>query len=213
MKQYTILFLVLAMFLQMGCYRGPEDLPKYKKKFKAQIDGFEKQKEKTDKKVEVAVQELSTFQQSLKDAEDKDAEFKKVYNQWHKVDKEVKDLNKEYTGLKKDADNLFDAMQLQTESLSDATTRSELMNAINKTRGDYNKTLSKTEKAVTGLNGLHGEALEIIKALEVAIAVGQIAQINTGLKSIESRVDKIMAELNTTIAESKDLYDKRIGAF
>jgi len=122
-------------------------------------------------------------------------------------------LNKEYNKLKEDADNLFNAMQNQTESLKDATTKGELMGAINKTRNSYDKTLLNTQKAVESLNGLHGEALEIIKALEVAVAVGEIANINTGLRNIESRVDKIMNELNVTIAESKELYETRIGAF
>ena len=196
-----------------GCYRGPEDLPKLKKKFQSQINQFEKQKENTDDKVEVAVEKLTTFQQAIKDAENADAEFKKVYRQWHKVNKEVEDLNKEYERLKGDADNLFNAMENQTNSLSDATTRNELGNAIAKTRGSYNKTLSNTEKAVNSLNSLHGEALEIIKALEVAVAVGEITNINDGLKNIESRVDAIMDELNISIAQSKELYEKRIGAF
>lgn len=213
MKTFFNLSSILFIFLVSSCYRGPEDLPKLKKKFQSQINQFEKQKENTDDKVEVAVEKLTTFQQAIKDAENTDAEFKKVYNQWHRVNREVDDLNKEYERLKGDADNLFNAMEKQTEGLSDATTRSELNSAIAKTRGSYNKTLSNTEKAVNSLNNLHVEALEIIKALEVAVAVGEITNINDGLKNIESRVDAIMDELNISIAQSKELYEKRIGAF
>lgn len=213
MKTFFSLSSILFIFLVSSCYRGPEDLPKLKKKFQSQINQFEKQKENTDDKVEVAVEKLTTFQQAIKDAENTDAEFKKVYNQWHRVNKEVDDLNKEYERLKGDADNLFNAMEKQTEGLSDATTRNELNSAIAKTRGSYNNTLSNTEKAVNSLNNLHVEALEIIKALEVAVAVGEITNINDGLKNIESRVDAIMDELNISIAQSKELYEKRIGAF
>jgi len=213
MKTFINLSILSIIVLVSSCYRGPEDLPKLKKKFRSQINQFEKQKENTDDKVEVAVEKLTTFQQAIKDAENTDAQFKKVYNQWHRVNKEVDDLNKEYERLKGDADNLFNAMETQTNSLADAATRNELGGAIAKTRGSYNTTLQNTEKAVSSLNSLHGEALEIIKALEVAVAVGEIANINTGLKNIESRVDAIMDELNVTIAQSKDLYEKRIGAF
>ncbi len=213
MKLYFSIGSLLALLILSGCYRGPEDLPKLKKKFRSQINQFENQKENTDDKVEVAVEKLTSFQQAIANAENADSEFKRVYNQWHKVNKEVEDLNNEYNKLKEDADNLFNAMQAQTEGLKDATTKGELMGAINKTRNSYSKTLLNTQKAVESLNGLHGEALEIIKALEVAVAVGEIANINTGLKNIESRVDKIMNELNVTIAESKDLYETRIGAF
>lgn len=213
MKTVFSLSSIVFIFFLSSCYRGPEDLPKLKKKFQSQINQFEKQKENTDDKVEVAVEKLTTFQQAIKDAENTDAEFKKVYNQWHRVNKEVDDLNKEYERLKGDADNLFNAMEKQTESLSDATTRNELNGAIAKTRGSYNKTLVNTEKAVNSLNSLHVEALEIIKALEVAVAVGEITNINDGLKNIESRVDAIMDELNISIAQSKELYEKRIGAF
>ncbi|RMG28391.1 MAG: hypothetical protein D6730_05580, partial [Bacteroidetes bacterium] len=68
-----------------------------------------------------------------------------------------------------------------------------------------------TAYAIEQLRSLHEEAVDVIKALEVAIALGQIAEINTGLQNIESKVAQIMEDLNATIAESKDLYEKRIG--
>jgi len=206
-----LVFTVFSLLVCVGCYKGPEDLPKLKKKFKAQISGFENQKDDTDVKVEKAVEKLSTFQQALKNAEDTDKEFKRVYGQWNKVNNEVKSLNKEYNKLKDDANNLFNAMEAQTNSLKDANTRNELNRAIRKIRTDYSGTLRKTEKAVNSLNLLHDEALEIVKALEVAYAVGEISNISSGLRNIENRVDQIMQDLNTSISESKELYDKRIG--
>jgi len=159
MKTYFSVAGLIFILFASGCYRGPEDLPKLKKKFRSQINQFEDQKENTDDKVETAVQKLTSFQQAIKDAENTDKEFKRVYNQWHKVNKEVDDLNKEYNKLKEDADNLFNAMEAQTNSLSDATTKGELMGAINKTRNSYSKTLVNTQKAVGSLNGLHWKLL------------------------------------------------------
>jgi hypothetical protein len=50
-----------------------------------------------------------------------------------------------------------------------------------------------------------------VKALEVAVTLGQISKINQGLVGIESRVQSVMADLNASVAESKQLYENRIG--
>ena len=110
-----------------------------------------------------------------------------------------------------DAENLFAAMSRQTESLGDAVTRQELSSAIQTARKDYEKTLSKTSEAIEALRSLHTEAYDAVKSLEVAIALGQISEINAGLTSIEGRVAGIMDDLNTTIVDSKALYETRMG--
>ncbi|MDX1906144.1 MAG: DUF2959 family protein [Bacteroidia bacterium] len=213
MRHLLFSTLLLSALVVSSCKSGsPEDLPKYKKKFRAQIDSFENQKLQTDQKVEDGVSELTGLQKALENAKNVDVEFKRVYGKWESVDNQVQQLNKEYEALKQDAQNLFDAMQRQTESLSDAKTRNELMKALTATRADYEKNLSKTSVAIEKLRAVHTEAVEVIKALEVAIAMGQVAQINAGLVSIESRVSGIMTELNASIEESKKLYEARIGA-
>ncbi len=214
-KSYIIglfsLALVLMSVLASCGYKGPEDLPKYKKKFKAQISGFEAQKEKANDKIADGVARLSTIQDALANASDTDKEFKRVYDQWNKVDRNVKGLFKEYEELREDAENLFTAMETQTEGLNDANMRNDLRQALSKSRGDYEVTLANTEKAINKLRGVYDEAIDIIKGLEVAIALGQISQITDGLKSIESRIPNIMAELNRTVADSKELYEQRMG--
>jgi len=203
-KNFTWVILLLLMLISAGCYRhSPEKLPKYKRKFRKQIASFENQKEKTDDKVEDGVVDLTQLQQALENAKNVDKEFNRVYGNWNKVDKEVNQLFKEYEDLKADAENLFSAMEEQTASLGDET----------KTREDYLATLSNTEEAIEQLRQLHQEAVDIVKALEVTVALGQIGEISEGLKNIEDRVAVIMEELNTTVIESKDLYDKRISAF
>ncbi len=216
MKNYPSIFLMLliAVVMVSSCKsKSPENLPKYKKAFRTQIASFETQKDKTDKKVAQGVQDLSGIQAAIQNAKNVDKEFNQVYTRWKKVDKQVDDLSKEYKKLKGDADNLFEAMTKQTEGLSDVKTRSELSNAISKTRSDYSITLQKTERSINKLKTLHADAVDVIKALEVAVALGQISEINSGLQGIENKVAAVMAELNTSIAESKDLYNKRIGSY
>lgn len=212
MKKFSYFLSLMILFGTVACSKkSPEDLPKFKKKFRAQITSFESQKEKADDQVNQGVEMLNGLQTALEEAKNVDKEFATVYGKWNKVDKQVEDLNKEYEGLKQDADNLFSAMDRQTASLNDAKTRGELQKALQTTRGDYEKTLAKTSAAIEQLRGLHGQAVDVIKALEVAIALGQIAEINSGLQSIENKVASIMQELNSTINESKDLYETRIG--
>jgi len=208
----SIFFIMMTILTSCSGYKGPENLPKYKKKFKAQIAGFEKQKERTNERMEDGVTRLGTIQEALANASNTDTEFKRVYGEWNKVDKNVKSLFKEYENLKNDADNLFTAMDSQTEGLNDATMRNELRQALAKSRGDYQVTLANTEKAINKLQGVYDEAIDIIKGLEVAIALGQISEITDGLKSIESRIPGIMAELNRTVDDSKELYEQRMGA-
>ena len=57
---------------------------------------------------------------------------------------------------------------------------------------------------------LHGDAVEEVKALEVAAALNSFDNINDQMKSIEGRVDGIMQELNVAVVESKKLYEKKI---
>lgn len=205
------LIVVMAVAFSACTSKSPEDLPKYKKKFRAQITSFEQQKEKADDQVNQGVDMLNGLQSALENAKNVDKEFAEVYGKWNKVDKQVTDLNREYENLKQDADNLFSAMERQTAGLNDAKTRGELNTALKTTRQDYEKTLAKTSVAIVQLRGLHTEAVDVVKALEVAIALGQIAEINSGLQSIENKVASIMEELNATINESKDLYETRIG--
>ncbi|TAE53504.1 MAG: hypothetical protein EAZ89_07370 [Bacteroidetes bacterium] len=210
--QTALLLAALLLVSTSACRKGsPEDIPKYKNKFRAQITSFENQKIQADEKVEDGVNDLEGLQKALQNAKSVDQEFNRVYTKWEQVNKQVEDLNKEYEGLKADAQNLFDAMERQTASLSDAKTRSELQAGIRSTRAEYEKTLVKTSKAIEQLRGVHKEAVEVVKALEVAVALGQISKINQGLVSIESRVQSVMADLNASVAESKQLYENRIG--
>ncbi len=210
-KLSTLLLMVSLLFVQ--CWKSPEKLPKYKKEFKAQIEKFEKQKDKTDKKIEEGVSELTGIEKALADAKNVDKEFNRVYTDWKRVDNNVQSLYKDYEKLKEDADNLFNAMTEQTASIRDQTSKSQLMSAITKIRADYDVNLKRTSVAVNKLKNLHVEALDIIKGLEVAVALGQISEINSGLQGIEDRVADIMTDLNQSIAESKALYDEKIGNF
>ena len=203
--------LLASLLILAACSKSPEDLPKYKKKFRAQISSFESQKVRADERVTEGVEMLNGLQGALENAKNVDKEFAQVYGKWEAVNKQVEDLNKEYEGLKKDAENLFAAMERQTASLNDASTRQELEKALRTTRQDYEKTLANTAAAIEQLRGLHAEAVDVVKALEVAIALGQIAEINSGLQSIEAKVASIMEDLNETVNESKDLYESRIG--
>ncbi len=203
---------ICCCILFTSCYnKSPEKLPKFKRKFRTQIASFESQKEKAENTVSEGVGELTSIKDALENAKNVDKEFQRVYGQWEKVDKQVEQLNKEYESLKDDANNLFGAMEAQTAGLSNTKSREELSAALKKTRTDYNATLSKTEKAIQQLRTLHAEAVDIVKALEVAFAMDQVAQIQEGLANIESRVESIMKELNSTINESKELYENKMG--
>ncbi|SKB25113.1 hypothetical protein [Maribacter arcticus] len=206
------LFVALIALTLTSCWKdkSPEDLIRLKDKFKSQVNTFENKKETANKNVNKGLESLNALKSALEDTKNEDKEFAKVYGDWEKVDRRVQNLNREYDDLKEKASNLFAAMEKQTNSLSDETSKKTLLSAIEKARSKYNGTLANTSKAIDKLKLLHGDAVEVVKALEVAAALISFDNINDQMKSIEGRVDGIMQELNVAVVESKKLYEKKI---
>ncbi|SIS41465.1 hypothetical protein SAMN05421766_101704 [Zobellia uliginosa] len=211
MFKRTLSLALIALALT-SCWKdkSPEDLIRLKDKFKSQVNAFENKKETANKNVNKGLESLNALKSALEDTKNEDKEFAKVYGDWEKVDRRVQNLNKEYEDLKEKASNLFAAMEKQTNSLSDETSKKTLLKAIEKARTKYNGTLANTSKAIDKLKLLHGDAVEVVKALEVAAALNSFDNINNQMKSIEGRVDGIMQELNVAVVESKKLYEKKI---
>ncbi|MDO6490016.1 MAG: hypothetical protein ABJD66_05675 [Cellulophaga sp.] len=210
MKKSIALLVILLTLSSCWKNKSPEDLIRLKEKFKSQVASFEKKKITANKNVTKGLTSLSALKGALEDAKNEDKEFAKVYGDWEKVNKRVENLNKEYEDLKTKASNLFTAMETQTNSLSDEQSRKTLLKAINKAKTKYNGTLANTSKAIAKLRLLHGDAVEVVKALEVAAALNSFDNINSQMESIESRVEGIMQELNVAVIESKNLYEKKI---
>ncbi|WP_405398992.1 hypothetical protein [Maribacter sp. Asnod2-G09] len=206
------LFVALIALTLTSCWKdkSPEDLIRLKDKFKSQVDDFENKKETANKNVNKGLESLNALKSALEDTKNEDKEFAKVYGDWEKVDRRVNNLNKEYEDLKEKASNLFTAMETQTNSLNDEKSKKTLLGAIEKARTKYNATLANTSTAIEKLRLLHGDAVEVVKALEVAAALNSFDNINDQMKSIEGRVDGIMQELNVAVVESKKLYEKKI---
>lgn len=204
--------LITAFLLLSSCWKdkSPEDLIRLKEKFKSQVSTFENKKETANKVVTSGLSSLTSLKAALEDTKNEDKEFAKVYGDWEKVNNRVENLNKEYEDLKTKASNLFEAMETQTNSLSDETSKKTLLKAINNARTKYSGTLENTSKAIDKLRLLHGDAVEVVKALEVAAALNSFDNINDQMKSIEDRVEGIMQELNVAVVESKKLYEKKI---
>lgn len=209
-KKVLCLSLVTLLFVSCWKDKSPEDLIRLKEKFKSTVSSFEKKKENANKNVHKGLETLSALQTALEDTKNEDKEFAKVYGDWEKVNKRVENLNKEYEELKNHASNLFTAMETQTNSLSDESSKKTLNAAIDKARTKYNGTLANTATAIDKLRLLHGDAVEVVKALEVAAALNSFDNINDQMKSIAARVDGIMQELNVAVVESKKLYEKKI---
>lgn len=210
LKRTLSIALISLLFVSCWKDKSPEDLIRLKDKFKSTVSSFEKKKETANKNVTKGLETLNALKSALEDTKNEDKEFARVYGDWEKVDKRVKNLNKEYEDLKEKAANLFTAMETQTNSLGDEAAKKTLSSAIGKARSKYNGTLANTAKAIDKLRLLHGDAVEVVKALEVAAALNSFDNINDQMKSIEGRVDGIMQELNVAVVESKKLYEKKI---
>lgn len=204
--------LIIGLVFLSSCWKNnsPEDLIRLKQDFKKQVASFEKKKEKANDNVIDGLSSMSTLKETLQETKNQDKEFAKVYGDWEKVDRKVKNLTQEFEDLKTKSNNLFLAMETQTNSLSDQETKNTLTGAIKSAKTKYGGTLAKTQKAIDKLKILHGDAVEVVKALEVAVALNSFDNINEQMKSIEARVEGIMSELNVAVVESKKLYEKQI---
>jgi hypothetical protein len=209
----TAALFVFMTVLFSACWKdkSPEDLPRLKESFKAQIGSFEKDKETANENVQKGLTSLGALKDALQGAKNEDKEFAKVYGDWERVDKKVSNLKKEYEDLKAKAEALFTAMETQTNSLGDAKNKKDLLAAISKARTKYNGTLVNTSAAIGKLTVLHKDAVDVVKALEVAVALNSFDGIETQMQSIESRVAGIMEELNVAVVESRKLYDKKLN--
>lgn len=211
--QPTTTIALACLLILSACWKNksPEDLPRLKEAFKSQIEKFEKDKERANDNVKDGLSSLSELKGALEGAKNEDKEFAKVYGDWEKVNKKVENLNKEYEDLKAKASGLFTAMEDQTNSLSDQKNKTDLLAAISKAKAKYNGTLTNTATAIEKLRALHTDAVDVVKALEVAVALNSFDDIETQMKSIEGRVDGIMEELNVAVVESRKLYDKKLN--
>ena len=206
----SLYLVVLLLFTSCWKNRSPEDLIRLKDSFKSQVSKFESRKEVANKRVAKGLESLGALKQALEETRNEDKEFARVYGDWERVDRKVNNLVDEYESLKEKASKLFLAMEKQTASLKDQTSKSTLNNAISKAKTKYNATLKNTSVAIDKLKLLHSDAVEVIKALEVAAALNSFDNINDQMKSIENRVEGIMKELNIAVVESKNLYEKKI---
>lgn len=206
----SLCFIGLLLFTSCWKNRSPEDLIRLKDSFKSQVSKFESRKEVANKRVAKGLESLGALKQALEETRNEDKEFARVYGDWERVDRKVNNLVDEYESLKEKASKLFLAMEKQTASLKDQTSKSTLNSAISKAKTKYNATLKNTSIAIDKLKLLHGDAVEVIKALEVAAALNSFDNINDQMKSIENRVEGIMKELNIAVVESKNLYQKKI---
>jgi chromosome segregation ATPase len=207
-----MLLVLPLLFISCWKNKSPENLPRLKESFKSQVSTFEKKKEDANDKVTDGLESLNHLKTALEDAKNEDKEFAKVYGDWEKVNKKVENLNKEYEDLKSKAEGLFTAMEEQSKSLANEQNKKDLLAAISTARKKYTATLGNTSKAIGKLRALHGDALDVVKALEVAVALNSFDDINAQMESIEGRVDDIMAELNVAVVESKKLYEKKLDS-
>ncbi len=209
-RKFVLLSMIFLLMTSCWKDKSPEDLIRLKDKFKSSVSAFERKKETANTNVNKGLETLNALKRALEDTKNEDKEFAKVYGDWEKVNKRVENLNKEYEDLKAHAANLFNAMETQTNSLSDDASKKTLNSAIQRARTKYNATLANTAAAIDKLRLLHGDAVEVVKALEVAAALNSFDNINDQMERIEGRVDGIMKELNVAVVESKKLYEKKI---
>lgn len=200
MFKRTLLVALIALMLP-SCWKdySPENLIRLKDKFISQVNAFENKKETANKNVNKGLESINALKSALEDTKNEDKKFAKVYGDREKVDGRVQNLNKEYDDQKEKASNLFATMEKQTNSLSDENSKKTLLSAIEKVRTKYNGTLANTSKAIDKLKLLHGDAVQVVKALEVAAALNSFDNINDQMKSIEGRVDGIRQELNLAV--------------
>ena len=205
---------VMGGVLLVGCSKNQNknNLPKYVDKFRSQIVKFEEEKKDADEVAKEGLEVLTSLEQAVTEKRNVSKTLDQAYKKWGKVDGQVKDVRKAYKKLGKRATALLNAAAKKIKSIGNEKIKKQLIAKHKETTSNYLAVLEKTEGAITKMNKLHQEAMDIIKALDAAVTLGVVDnEIKEGMSAIRDQIKVVMTDLNTSIEESTKLYKQYMG--
>lgn len=209
----TILLLFLAV--SGGCGKD-EDASKAlahaRSIFREVFDDFKLQNEQVTLELEEGKNTLLTFQEAIRTAQDKDAEFSKVYTKWKKIEREVKNLHEEFANLVRGADSFFSEIAEKANSITDNQLKTEQLQRINERKENYTIRLKQSRSKIDMLDDVNTKVRDTITALEINYSLDVLEEkLTETFREIDTMIESIMKELEELSRESESLITARFG--
>ena len=212
---YAILPIVIFIAVSGGC-RSDEDesmaLAHARSIFKEVFEDFKVQNKQIKLELEEGTNTLLTFKEAIKTAQDKDAEFAKVYTKWSKIEEEVKSLHEKFANLVKGADAFFAEMIDKANSITDDQLKTKQLDRINERKEKYTTRLKQSRNKINMLDDVNTKVRDTITALEINYSLDVLEEkLTETFQEIDTMIESIMKELEELSRESESLLTIRFG--
>jgi len=215
-KIHTVIAIVILMAI-IGCRSDdPVDpdkaLPKAKSKFKKAIGEFRVQQKKVEEEYKEGKNTLLTFKEAMKTAQDKDAEFAKVYTKWKRIEAEVKQIHEKFAKLVSGADTLYAEYYNTANSIKNDQLRTKTLYSVKVSKDDYTLKIKRRKKSINKLDDANTKVQDTMKALQVHYGLEELEEkVSQTFQEIDTMIESVMKELEELTRESELLLTKRFG--
>jgi len=208
-----VLAIVMFIALSGGC-RSDEDaskgLAEARSKFKKVLTEFNAQREKVGLEFEEGKNTLVTFQEAMKTAQDKDAEFAKVYTKWKRVKEEVKEIHEKFANLVSGADGLYAEFGNRANSITDEQLKTKMLHRINESKDNYTIRLKQGRNGINKLDDANTKVWDTMTALEISYGLEVLEEkLTQTFQEIDMMIESVMKELKELSRESESLLTIR----
>ena len=212
---YAVLPIVIFIAFSGGC-RSDEDesmaLAHARSIFKEVFEDFKVQNKQIKLELEEGKNTLLTFKDAIKTAQDKDAEFAKVYTKWKRVEGEVKNLHEKFANLVKGADSFFAELIDKANSITDDQLKTKQLHRINERKEKYTTRLKQSRNKINMLDDVNTKVRDTITALEINYSLDVLEEkLTETFQEIDTMIESIMKELEELSRESESLLTIRFG--
>lgn len=189
-----------------------KDLSKARSMFNEVLTEFNAQKEKVKQEFEEGKNTLLTFQEAIKTAQDKDAEFAKVYTKWKRIEGEVKHIHEEFADLVSGADALYAELENKANTITDNQLKAKTLNSMNESKGNYTILLKQSRNGINKLDEVVTKVSDTMTALEINYTLDVLEEkLAKTFQEIDTLIESVMKELEELSQESKLLLTKQFG--
>lgn len=206
-------FIAMTFFFNiMGCRSDDPDmaLSRARSIFQAVITDFETQTNKVRAELEEGKNTFLTFGEAIKIAQDRDAEFAKVYSKWRRVESEVKKIHDKFENLVKGADDFMDTLEFRANSITDDKGRERSSSRLNESKDKYIIQLRRSKERINKLNEVTTAVRDTMTELEIHYTLEILDErILETFKEIDTMIAATMVQLNELLIESNSLLELR----
>ncbi len=180
-------------------------------RYKEALDKFDTQKEVYSQKLEEGKDTLLTFREAMTAAQDKDAEFAKVYTKWKEIELEVIQVHDKFATLVTCASIFFEELENKANTMTAEHLKAIIVDKIAKSRERYAARIVQCTKGIDRLSVVNVTVNNSMIALEIGFALEVLeAELDRIFQEIDVMIASIIKELNMLSQESKELLEIRL---